>query len=104
IIAWIAEEFKKSSGIDVRNDKLALQRLDEAAEKAKIELSTSIETEINIPFITSTAEGPQHLLLKMTRAQLESIADEYISRSIEITKRAMSASGFTMQDMNEIVM
>jgi molecular chaperone DnaK len=104
IIAWIAEEFKKTSGVDVRTDKLALQRLDEAAEKAKIELSTAIETEINIPFITSTAEGPQHLLLKMTRAQLEAIADEYISRSIEITKRAMSASGFKMEDMNEIIM
>jgi molecular chaperone DnaK len=104
IIAWIAEEFKKNSGVDVRSDKLALQRLDEAAEKAKIELSTAIETEINIPFITSTAEGPQHLLLKMTRAQLESIADEYISRSIEITKRAMAASGFKMEDMHEIVM
>ncbi|MBP9711798.1 MAG: molecular chaperone DnaK [Candidatus Pacebacteria bacterium] len=104
IIAWIAEEFKKISGVDVRNDKLALQRLDEAAEKAKIELSTSVETEINIPFITSTAEGPQHLLLKMNRAQLEGIADEYIARSIEITKRAMVASGFKMEDMNEIIM
>ncbi|MEO5635046.1 MAG: molecular chaperone DnaK [Candidatus Paceibacterota bacterium] len=104
IIGWIAEEFKKSSGVDVRGDKLALQRLDEAAEKAKIELSTAVETEINIPFITSTAEGPQHLLLKMTRAQLESIADEYISRSIEITRRAMATSGFKMEDMNEIVM
>ncbi len=104
IIAWIAEEFKKTSGIDVRSDKLALQRLDEAAEKAKIELSTAVETEINIPFITSTSAGPQHLLLKMTRAQLESIADEYITRSIEITKRAMATSGFKMEDMNEIIM
>ena len=104
IINWIAEEFKKTSGVDVRGDKLALQRLDEAAEKAKIELSTAIESEINIPFITSTAEGPQHLLLKMTRAQLESIADEYINRSIEITKRAMEASGFKIEDINEIVM
>ena len=104
IITWIAEEYKKTSGVDVRSDKLALQRLDEAAEKAKIELSTAVETEINIPFITSTAEGPQHLLLKISRAQLESIADEYISRSIEITKRAMAASGFKIEDMNEIVM
>src|ERR1035437_4316005 len=104
IINWIADEFKKTSGVDVRSDKLALQRLDEAAEKAKIELSTAVETEINIPFITSTAQGTQHLLLKMTRAQLESIADEYISRSIEITKRAMTASGFKMEDMNEIIM
>ena len=104
IIAWIAEEYKKTSGVDVRNDKLALQRLDEAAEKAKIELSTAVETEINIPFITSTAEGPQHLLLKMSRAQLESIADEYITRSIEITKKALAASGFTMNDIHEIIM
>ncbi len=104
IISWIAEEFKKTSGVDVRGDKLALQRLDEAAEKAKIELSTAIETEINIPFITSTSEGPQHLLLKMTRAQLESIADEYIARSIEIAKRAMNASGFKMEDINEVIM
>jgi molecular chaperone DnaK len=104
IITWMAEEYKKTSGVDVRNDKLALQRLDEAAEKAKIELSTSIETEINIPFITSTAEGPQHLLLKMTRAQLESLSDEYINRSIEITKRAMQASGFAIGDINEIIM
>lgn len=104
IINWIAEEFKKTSGVDVRNDKLALQRLDEAAEKAKIELSTAVETEINIPFITSTNEGPQHLLLKMTRAQLESIADEYISRSIEITKKALATSGFSMNDINEIIM
>ena len=103
IINWIAEEFKKTSGVDVRGDKLALQRLDEAAEKAKIELSTAVESEINIPFITSTAEGPQHLLLKMTRAQLESIAEEYINRSIEITKRAMAASGLKIEDMNEII-
>ena len=104
VMAWIADEFKKESGIDVRNDPLARQRLDEAAEKAKIELSTAIETEINIPFITSTTEGPQHLLLKMTRAQLESIADEYITRSIEITKRSMTASGFKIEDINEIIM
>lgn len=104
IINWIAEEYKKTTGVDVRGDKLALQRLDEAAEKAKIELSTAVESEINIPFITSTAEGPQHLLLKMTRAQLESLADEFITRSIEITKRAMTASGFKIEDMHEIVM
>jgi len=104
IIDWIADEFKKTSGVDVRKDKLALQRLDEAAEKAKIELSTAVETEINIPFITSTTEGPQHLLLKMSRAQLEAIADEFITRSIDITKRAMTASGFKIEDMNEIIM
>ena len=104
IINWIANEFKKDSGIDITKDPLALQRLDEAAEKAKIELSTAIETEINIPFITSGAEGPKHLLLKMSRAKLEEIADEFISRSIEITKRALEASPFKMGEINEIIM
>jgi len=104
IIAWIAEEFKKQSGVDVTKDPLALQRLDEAAEKAKIELSTTAETEINIPFITSTDAGPQHLLLKMNQAQLISLAQEYIDRSIEITKRAMEASPFKMNEINEIIM
>lgn len=104
IISWIASEFKKQSGIDVTKDPLALQRLDEAAEKAKIELSTTAETEINIPFITSTAEGPQHLLVKMSQAQLITLAQEYIDRSIEITKRAMEASPFKMSEINEIIM
>ena len=104
IINWLATEFKKTSGVDITKDPLALQRLDEAAEKAKIELSTVPETEINIPFITSGADGPQHLLLKMTRAQLESLADEYIARSIEITKRALEASPFKMNEINEIIM
>ncbi len=104
IINWIATEYKKESGIDVTKDPLALQRLDEAAEKAKIELSTTPETEINIPFITSDASGPKHLLLKMTRAQLESLAQEYVDRSIEITKRAMEASPFKMAEINEIIM
>ncbi len=104
IMNWIIDEFKKTSGIDVSKDPLALQRLDEAAEKAKIELSTTAETEINIPFITSTDAGPQHLLLKMTRAQLESLAHEFIERSIEITKRAMEASPFKKEDINQIIM
>jgi len=104
IIHFLADEFKKQSGIDVTKDPLALQRLDEAAEKAKIELSTTMETEINIPFITSTAEGPQHLLIKMSRATLESLSEEYITRSIEITKRAMEASPFKMGEINEIIM
>ncbi len=104
IIAWIADEFKKQSGVDVTKDPLALQRLDEAAEKAKIELSTTAETEINIPFITSTDAGPQHLLLKMNQAKLLDLSQEYIDRSIEITKRAMEASPFKMGDINEIIM
>jgi molecular chaperone DnaK len=85
-------------------DPLALQRLDEAAEKAKIELSTTLETEINIPFITSTDAGPQHLLLKLSRAQLESLADEYVTRSMDITKRALDASGFKIADINEVIL
>lgn len=104
IINWIADEFKKQSGIDVTKDPLALQRLDEAAEKAKIELSTTMETEINIPFITSTDAGPQHLLLKMTRAQLETLAAEFISRSLEITKRAVEASPFKKEEINQIIL
>jgi molecular chaperone DnaK len=104
IINWIAEEFKKESGIDVTKDPLAHQRLKEAAEKAKHELSTTMEAEINIPFITSDASGPKHLLLKMTRATLESLAKEYIDRSIEITKRALEASPFKMNEINEIIM
>lgn len=104
IIGWIASEFKKESGIDVTKDPLALQRLDEAAEKAKHELSTTMETEINIPFITSDASGPKHLLLKMNRAKLEELAQEYIDRAIEITKRAMEASPFKISDIHEVVM
>lgn len=104
IINWLATEFKKTSGVDVTKDPLALQRLDEAAEKAKIELSTVPETEINIPFITSGADGPQHLLIKMSRAKLEEIAAEYIDRSIEITKRALEASPFKMSEINEIIL
>ena len=104
IMDWIAEEFKRESGVDVRTDPLARQRLDEAAEKAKIELSTAVETEINIPFITSTAAGPQHLLVKMSRAKLEELTNEFIERSITITKRAMEASPFKVPDINEIIL
>ena len=104
IIHWIADEFKKESGIDVRSDALALQRLDEAAEKAKIELSSAIDTEINIPFITSDATGPKHLVLKMTRAKLEEIADEFITRAIQITKRAIEASPFKIADIQEVIL
>lgn len=104
IIDWIATEFKKDSGIDVTGDVLALQRLKEAAEKAKHELSNTSETEINIPFITSDASGPKHLLLKLTRAQLEKLAEPYLEKSIEITKRAVEASGFKPSDMDEIIL
>jgi molecular chaperone DnaK len=104
IIHWLADEFKKESGIDVRGDALALQRLDEAAEKAKIELSTAVQTEINIPFITSDASGPRHLLITMTRAKLEELAREFIDRALSITKRAMEASPFKIADIHEVVL
>ena len=104
IIDWLAVEFQKESGIDVRTDALARQRLDEAAEKAKIELSTSMETEVNIPFITSDASGPRHLLVKMSRSKLEELTAEYIDRALAITKRAMEASPFKIADINEVIL
>ena len=104
IINWIADEFKKESGIDVRTDALARQRLDEAAEKAKIELSSAMESEINIPFITSDASGPRHLLIKMTRAKLEELSAEFVDRALAITKRAMEASPFKVGEINEVIL
>ncbi len=104
IINYLAEEFKKESGIDVRTDTLALQRLDEAAEKAKIELSTAMESEVNIPFITSDASGPRHLLLKLSRAKLEELTEEFIDRAMAITKRAMEVSGFSTSQINEVIL
>lgn len=104
IINFLADEFKKESGIDLRSDTLALQRLDEAAEKAKIELSSAMESEVNIPFITSDSSGPKHLLIKITRAKLEELTAEFIDRAMDITKRAMEASGFSVTDINEVIL
>ena len=104
VVAWLAEEFKKESGIDVRKDPLALQRIDEAAEKAKIELSTAVSTEVNIPFITSDSSGPRHLLINITRAKLEEITSEFIDRALAITKRAMEASPFKKNEINEVIL
>ncbi|MGB3921958.1 MAG: molecular chaperone DnaK [Minisyncoccia bacterium] len=104
VLNYIAGEFKKESGIDVRSDALALQRLDEAAEKAKIELSTATETEINIPFVTSDASGPRHLLMKLSRAKLEELSREFVDRAMEITKRAMEASPFKTGDLHEVIL
>ncbi|MDQ3076565.1 MAG: molecular chaperone DnaK [bacterium] len=104
IINWLGEEFLKESGIDIRKDTLALQRLDEAAEKAKIELSTAVQSEINIPFITSDSSGPKHLVLTLTRAKLEELSQEFIDRAMEITKRAMEASPFKKDQIQEIVL
>ncbi|MAZ67679.1 molecular chaperone DnaK [bacterium] len=104
IISWIITQFKKDSGIDISGDPLALQRLDEAAEKAKIELSTAKESEINIPFITSDDSGPKHLLLKLTQATLEELASEYVDRALEITKRTVEASPFELSDIDEVIL
>jgi molecular chaperone DnaK len=104
IIKWIISEFKKESGIDISKDFLALQRLKDAAEKAKHELSSTLETEINIPFITSDATGPKHLLMRFTRAQLEELVREYIERSVEITKRALKAAKLKPSDIEEIIL
>ncbi len=104
IIGWITAEFKKDSGIDISGDPLALQRLDEAAEKAKIELSTAQETEINIPFITSDSDGPKHLLLKLSRAKLNELASKYVDRSIEITKQVVADSPFEIGDIDEVIL
>lgn len=104
IMDWLADEFKRESGIDIRTDALARQRLDEAAEKAKIELSTALETEVNIPFITSDASGPRHLLIKISRAKLEELAREFLERAMMITKRAVDASPFKIGDIHEIVL
>ncbi len=104
IVRHFIAEFKSSEGLDLSHDALALQRLDEAAEKAKHELSTTGEAEINIPYITSDANGPKHLLLKLTRAKLEELAHEYVDRSIEITKRALEASPFKKEDIDEIIL
>ncbi|MDO8619968.1 MAG: molecular chaperone DnaK [bacterium] len=104
IVNWLADTFKKENGIDLKADPLALQRLDEAGEKAKIELSTAVQTEINIPFITSGADGPKHLLVTMTRAKLEEIAREFVDRAMMITKRAMEASPFKIPDIKEVIL
>ena len=104
IISWVGSEFKKENGIDVTKDPLAFQRLKDAAEKAKHELSEVMETELNIPFITSDAAGPKHLLIKLTRATLEKIALPYIEKAIAITKKAINASGFKISDIDEIVL
>jgi molecular chaperone DnaK len=104
IIKWIGEEYKRESGIDVTKDELALQRLKEAAEKAKHELSNVFESEINIPFITSDASGPRHLLLKLSRSKLEELVNTYIKRSVDITKQVVESSGYKLNEIDEIIL
>src|SRR2546425_7377330 len=104
IIDWIGEEFKKEHGIDLRKDRMALQRLKEAAEKAKCELSTTLQTEINLPFITADASGPKHLVLTLTRAKLEALAADVIARSTSPCRQAMQDAGVTPKDIQEVIL
>ena len=104
IIRWIAEDFRKQEGIDISKDTLALQRLKEAAERAKHELSTTLETEINLPFITSDASGPKHLAMKFSRAKLEELVREMIDRSVAITRSVVKDAGFGLSDIDEIIL
>jgi molecular chaperone DnaK len=104
VIDWIITEFKKEQGIDLSRDQMALQRLKEAAEKAKMELSTLLEVEINLPFITADASGPKHLIMKLTRARFEQMVEDIIQRSVGPCKQAMSDAGVTPQQIDEIVL
>jgi molecular chaperone DnaK len=104
IVDYLADEFRKDQGIDLRKDKLALQRLKEAAEKAKIELSSSTQTEINLPFITADAAGPKHLTMKLTRAKLESLVDDLIQRTVEPCRSALKDAGISAGQIDEVVL
>ncbi len=104
VIDYLADEFKKDQGIDLRNDKMALQRLKEAAEKAKMELSTSMETDINLPFITADASGPKHMNLKLTRAKLEALVEDLVEKTVEPCKIALSDAGLKPGDMDEVIL
>ena len=104
VINYLADEFKKESGIDVRKDPLAMQRLKEAAEKAKIELSSSQQTEINLPYITADAAGPKHLNMKLTRAKLESLVEDLVQKTIEPCRVALKDAGLSMKDVGEVIL
>ncbi|HET9018490.1 MAG TPA: molecular chaperone DnaK [Acetobacteraceae bacterium] len=104
VIDYLADEFKREQGIDLRRDRLALQRLKEAAEKAKIELSSSKETEINLPFITADASGPKHLVMKLTRAKLESLVDDLITRTLEPCRAALKDAGVKANEIDEVIL
>ena len=104
VIDWLVEEFKKEQGIDLKQDKMALQRLKEAAERAKIELSTAMETEINLPFITADATGPKHLLIKLARSKFEQLTDDLVTNTIEPCKRALSDAGLSTSQIDEAIL
>jgi molecular chaperone DnaK len=104
IINFLAEEFKKDQGIDLRKDKMALQRLKEAAEKAKHELSSSMETEVNLPFITADASGPKHLNIKLTRSKLEALVEDLVQKTLDPVKKALQDAGLTARDIDEVIL
>ena len=104
IVNYLADEFKKESGIDLKNDRLALQRLKEAAEKVKIELSSATQTDVNLPFITADATGPKHLNIKMTRAKLESLVDDLIERTVAPCKKALADAGLSAGEIKEVIL
>ena len=104
VMEWIAEEFRKEHGIDLRKDRMALQRLKEAAEKAKVELSSTLQTEINLPFITADASGPKHLVVTLTRAKLESLVMDLIDRTAEPCRQAMKDAGITTKQIDEVIL
>jgi molecular chaperone DnaK len=104
LLSYLADEFKKEHGIDLREDKLALQRLKEAAEKAKIELSSAVQTEVNLPFITADASGPKHLTMKVTRAKLEAIIEDLVNRTIEPCKAALKDAGLSAGEIDEVIL
>ncbi|MDP6513854.1 MAG: Hsp70 family protein, partial [SAR202 cluster bacterium] len=104
IIGWIADEFQKEQGIDLKQDRMALQRLRESAERAKIELSTLMQTEINLPFITADASGPKHLVMTMTRSTLEQLVGELVQQTVEPCRQAMKDAGVTADQINEVIL
>ena len=104
LIDHLADEFKKDQGVDLKNDPMAIQRLKEAAEKAKIELSSSTQTDINLPYVTADASGPKHLNMKLTRAKLESLVEDLVSRTLEPCKQALSDAGLSASDINEVIL
>ena len=104
LVNYLADEFKKENGIDLRTDRLALQRLKEAAEKAKIELSSAMQTEVNLPFITADASGPKHLTMKITRAKLEALVDDLIQKTIAPVKQALKDAGVTANQIDEVIL
>ena len=104
LVNFLADEFKKDNGVDLRGDKLALQRLKEAAEKAKIELSSAAQTEVNLPFITADQSGPKHLTLKLSRSKLESLVEDLVQRTIAPCKEALKDAGINASEIDEVVL